>query len=332
MTRLTLAIALSALALTPDVAWAHGSLAERSAHVDHALEARPGDREALLSRAELDLEAGSPERAIVDLENARRLAGDCPRAARRSGGLCLAVELLLAEAYAAAGDGPSADEVLARVLGESPAEPRALYLRARAAAADARYGDAARDLESSLAATSEPAASAYVELAGLHVADGSDDLAMRVLESAAQRLGPLVVLIDPAIDIEVRRGRFAEALSWTDRWEPRMLASPAGRAARAELLVGLGRAKEAEAEAHLGLEVIAALPRARRSSLAIVAVEARLQATMTAARESVAHPAPAESPPGLRPWGLIAGLAALLLLTASGLRRSGSGRRRLEAR
>ena len=314
------ALAAASIALAPRLASAHGSAAERASHADQAVSASPGDPQPLVARAELFLDAGDPEAAVDDLERAATAAGGCVGSPRST--TCSRIDRLLAEAYLAADDGGAAAEVIERLLVDSASDPRALYLRARLAAADARYRDAARDLAASLDATRDPAASAYLELAGLHVDDGDDDAAMAAIESGVSRLGPLVVLVDAAIDIEMRRGRPAEALAWTDRWEERMRSSPAGRALRAELLVSLGRAADAETEASLGLADIEALPKARRASSAIVSVQARLRATVDAARTPSAPP----SEPRPLTGPILAFAAALLSASAFrwlGRRRSG---------
>lgn len=322
MRNLARTLAVWTAVAAPGLAWGHGSTADRAARLDHAVEAAPNDRDALVARAELALELGSPRGAIADLERVAALDGHGPgpSATARQGR-----ELLLARAYLAAGDAAAASVVIASVLEATPAEPRALYLRARLISGAQQHAAAAIDLERSIANTKEPAPSAYLELCKLHVVAGDDERALGVLVSAAERFGPLAVIVDAAIDIERRRERFREALFWHDRSEERLRVSPAGRARRAELLAALGRWSDAEEEAKLGLVAVESLPPARKSSAAMLKAQARLQATVDAAGAQPPSPVAESGLEGRGPGGSFSALAlgaGLLLLLASAVRRS----------
>ena len=319
MTKLVCSLGLF-LVLAPGVALAHGSSGERAARLDNAVEAAPNDHDVLVERAALELETGASRLAIADLERAAKLDAPASAAFER--------DLMLARAHLAAGDDDEAGAVIERLLAAAPGEPRALYVRARLREAAGEHVPAASDLALSIAGTREPAASAYLELAALHVAAGDDDLAIAALTTATDRLGALAVLIDEAVAIEIRRERFGQALAWSDRAEERLRVSPSGRARRAELLARLDRWAEAGAEASMGLAAVEALPSTRQSSVAVVATRAQLQATLDAAR---AQPAPNDAPPAKNHAFWVSLGAGLLLLAASAARRMGLRARRAGA-
>ncbi len=127
----------------------------------------------------------------------------------------------------------------------------------------------------------------YLELAEALAASGDAYLgeAVLVLDAGLHQLGHLIVLQSRAIDFEVQLGRYEAALSRVDRVLAELARKDRWLARRGEILERAGRQDEAEKAYRKALDALAALPIARRETLASRQLAAELESRL----ESINH-------------------------------------------
>jgi tetratricopeptide (TPR) repeat protein len=233
----------AAVALAPP-ARAHSPLDQTIDQLTALIARSPADPMLYLRRGEMHRLERRWERARADYAAAARLAPDLEAIA-----LCRAALLLdtgePGEALAALDRLPAhgAGGAAGSQGGESAAEAR--LLRARALRALGRARDAAAEIGVAIALLPNPKPDLFVEQARLLAdsgVDGARDEALRVLEAGIARLGPLVSLEEPAIDLECAAGRPEAALARLDRIGPQLERKDAWLARRSTLLAAAGRA------------------------------------------------------------------------------------------
>ena len=106
------------------------------------------------------------------------------------------------------------------------------------------------------------------------------DPALRGLDEGIARLGPLVSLVQYAIEVERAHGRPHAALERLDRLPDRVRRQPAWLAIRGDILQNLGDIQRARTAYQAGLDTIAAYPPARRNARATAELETRLRASL----------------------------------------------------
>lgn len=103
------------------------------------------------------------------------------------------------------------------------------------------------------------------------------DAGLRGIDEAIARLGPLVILIEFAIDIETGRGRHDAALARFASLPEALAGRPDWLARRGDVLHAAGRVHEASTAYADALAAIEGLSVKRRTVKVTVALEARLR-------------------------------------------------------
>ena len=257
---------------------AHGDLHAQIAALSKRIKADPRNARLYVERGGLYRAHRQLRLALSDCDRALRLA---PRAndARLCRGLTLA----------AAGRHHDAEIQLNAIITRQPDLVAARIARARVLIALGRPVEA--DLDYAAALTAQPNPDWYLERAhGLSRAQAAQAIA--VLDEAIEKLGPLVTLQDYAVDLDVRAGRFASALSRIDVVLGQLSYSPVWLVRRAELLEESKRV----ADAHRGyVEVVAhieAMPATRRRTRAIHELLLRARAGQTRTASTTSSPTP----------------------------------------
>jgi tetratricopeptide (TPR) repeat protein len=257
---------------------AHGEI-ERTTRT---LAAHPSDFDALLRRAEFRRICGDFAGAAADLAAARTLSPE-------GTGLDLCAAALAFDGGAHA----EAQAAVARHLARHPADAKALRLRARIRRAAGDLAGAAGDLDRVLAAGGGTPDD-YLTRAAVQRAAGFEPAAVLAgLDEGIARLGAVVGLALPAIEIEQALGRHDAALARLDR----LAATPGLREPllelRAAVLARAGRAREARAVYAAALAEIESLPPARRQLPAVREREARIRSALSVPAAPGSHrPAP----------------------------------------
>lgn len=263
-----LALACS-LGLVPCVR-AHEELDEEIEEATASIERTTGDASAFVWRAELRRLNRNWDGAQKDLDEARRLEP------RRD-------DLALSQAALDLDRGRPKVAVkgLGAYLVRHPDEGMALRLRARAWNALGRPQDERADLATLLERSKEVRPDDVRELArATRSVGGTVDEMIAVYDRGIRRLGSLVSLESPAMDLEVEAGRFDAALARLDRVAPQYVRRTAVLERRAEILTRAVRIPEARAaraasRAELESRDPVAGPVARRQPKRAAAAESR---------------------------------------------------------
>lgn len=264
-------MALVALPLVSTAAYAHPGVHERVDEVSHEIAANPSDASLYVRRAELRVTHGDFRDARRDLKKARALDPEL-----------LEVDLVAGMLELEAGHPTRALPPLSRFLERQPHHSKARALRAEAHVATGALEEAVVDLDHAVAAMSPARPELYVRRAKLLVDLGKSDAALRGLEAAVAKAGPLVVLIDAAVTIEADRTRYDAAIGWVARLPEKLRASPQWQKRLGDLHLGAGRVDQARAAYDAALATLSELPVARRKAPAIRALEADVQSALVA--------------------------------------------------
>lgn len=300
--RATLRAAAVCLALTLAVApretRAHGDVHQRIEALDRLLATEGADAARLMERGTLYASDQDWPAAVRDLEAARDLDPALPGLDER-----------LAKALLQVGEAERAALELEAVLARDPASADARLVRARALADLGRFDEADAEFGRAIELAAKPSPRMYLDRAGalLEATPARADAALAALESGVERLGALVVFVERAQEIELSRGRAAEALAWTDRLPDDVRAAPDWRLRRAKIHDAAGDRSAARRELEAALSALDALPPNRRRAEALEA----LRAEILVLQASLEDAEPARSPTAW--WWAAAGGATALV-------------------
>jgi tetratricopeptide (TPR) repeat protein len=242
----------------------HEDLELQIAEATRRLERAPRSAGLHLQRAEL-------YRFHEEWDAARE---DLRRAARLDPGLD-GLDLALGRTEVGAKDGRAAREALDRFLAGHPDHGEARLWRARALLLEGRRTEAVREFTRALELHPEPRPEHYLERA-----DADAEGALAGLEEGIRRLGPLVVLHERALALEIEAGRHEAALARIEA----ILVSSERRdvwlARRGDVLARAGRSVEACEARTAALAALEALPPRQRRTRSTRELEARLKAAL----------------------------------------------------
>ena len=195
-----------AAALLPNpgmtTALAHGTHDELLEGVTREVVAQPENHKILLARARLHLKQGNTSLAIVDIEAAEKVAGAAEAAYVR--GLY----------YFEVCNYQAATEAFSAYLLRYPGHIPSLLNRARANKQAGRINAAIDDYAKLLELSIHPAPDYYLEMARIEaeVKPGGIDHALSTIDRGIEKLGPLVSLQSVAIQYELDRKNYYQAL------------------------------------------------------------------------------------------------------------------------
>ena len=245
-------------AFAPLAAHAHGDVHEAIVALTKQIAASPADAKLYLRRGEL-------HRAHQDWAPA---GADYDKAAELDPALTV-VDLARGEMLGEAGRADAAKEALDRFLARRPDHSAGYAARARMFAKAMSWQAAEEDFSKAIAHTKEPEPALFIERSrALRALDRGDD-AIRTLDEGIARLGPLIVLMQPATDLEAEAGRLDAALV---RLGKVIAASPRKERwllRRGDLLEKAGRIESAREAFTAAQSALAAVPADRRATAAM---------------------------------------------------------------
>lgn len=236
-----------ALALFSAVAaCAHPEIEDALARLSDRLAATPNDATLYLERGELYAKHEDWTTAEANYLRAAELSPQLPRLALARGALALST-----------GHAAEARPFFDRAVAAAPADPEARILRARALAQLGLRPAALADYAVAFEHLPAPSPELFLERAALFAAPAD---AVRSLDEAIERLGPVISLHLRALDLEVSLGRIDAALARLD-----LLATGSERPEqwlkrRGDVLAAAGRPAEARAAYAKARNAIARLP------------------------------------------------------------------------
>jgi predicted Zn-dependent protease len=254
--------------LLSSFAYAHEGLHEQIAAITAKIKRDPKNASLYLQRGEL-------HRLHCDWS---RAATDYNRAARLQPGLTI-VDLARGKMLFESGRLQRSKLVLDRFLSQQPNHFEGLTTRARVLAKLGSTADAIKDFTGAIAQSPEP--ELYLERAETTVRDGKRlDEALSGLDEGIKRLGPIVTLQLPAIELELRRQNYEGALSRLDLIAAQSERKETWLVRRGEILRLTGRDEEARAAFNAALVAIESLPPWRRQSKAVTALQVRARSAL----------------------------------------------------
>jgi len=263
-----LASASAIPAICPSSAKAHGPIDAQIARVTRLLEQAPHDAELYLKRGELHRVHGDFEAALLDYDRARKEAPDL-----------FVLDLVRGQTLLEAGRPAEANKHLDRFLETSPGHVDARVCRAEARVLLGERLSAVEDYTRALEVDSVKAIEIYVARARALEAEGPQyyERALAGLDEGIERFGSLLLLLLPAIDLELACGRIERALERIDRVEAESARKEKWWLKKARILHAAGRAGEARELVQAALAAIDNLPHSRRQATATLkmAQEAR---------------------------------------------------------
>lgn len=250
------------------VATAHVGLDELDARSAAVVAARPDDASAHLERARVLQLEHQWDAALVALESAAARGADVDVV----GGIRAAV-------YLDAGFPRMAKLEVDRVLARRPDAAELLVVRASAWVALGNPEAAAADYGEAIAKGPMPTPELVLARRDVLVGLGKRADAVQALDDGMARVGHVVSLEMPAVDLEVELGRYDAALVRLDRLaRTTSVPNPLWIARRGDVLVRAGRATEARAEYAKALELIDA--RAARRAQPFEDLKRRLETAL----------------------------------------------------
>jgi tetratricopeptide (TPR) repeat protein len=178
-----------------------------------------------------------------------------------------------------AGHPARARAALDRFIAARPGHVEGLVIRGRALGALGEHLAAAADYDRVIARLNPPQPEHYLQRARWLVAEGGAhvDTGLRGVDEALDRLGPLVSLIEFAIDVETGRGRYNAALARFASLPEVIAGRPDWLMRRGDILHAAGHDHAASTAYAEALAAIEGLSAKRRAVEATAALETRLR-------------------------------------------------------
>jgi tetratricopeptide (TPR) repeat protein len=262
------AIGASAVIVLASPCWAHQQISLKLEELNAEIIAHPGDAALYVQRGELYRLDREWTLAEIDFRKAVNLTPDDPDLQFHFGRL-----------WFEAGRFEGARSALDAFVAARPDHIEGRVIRGRALGALGERLAAVADYDYVIAVLDPPEPEHYLQRARWLVAVGGThiDDALRGIDEAISRLGPLVTLIEFAIDVEAGRGRYDAALAQFAILPAGLAGHPNWLARRGDILRAAGRDREASATYASALAAIEGLSAKRRTAKAIVTLEARLR-------------------------------------------------------
>ena len=256
--------------LSPLLLQAHADILERIAAVSKQIQQQPRNARLYLKRGELHRLHREWDAALADFERAAELDPDL-----------MTVGFARGRMFYEAGRLQAAKDDLDEFLAARPAHREGLLTRARVLAQLGKGAEAAQDYTQAIATLARPTPEYYLERAKALASEGDPylDAALKGLDEGIRTLGPLVTLQLYAMDLELQRWQYDQALARLEtiaRWIPaeRRLFR------RGEILMLAGRSAEARQAFTEALAHIDSLHSRNQSTASALELKARLSALL----------------------------------------------------
>jgi len=258
------------LALLSSLAQAHEGLHEQILAITAKIKRDPKNASLYLQRGELHRLHRDWTQAAADYDRAARLRPDLQ-----------IVDLARGKMLFESGRFKRARLVLDRFLSRQPDHYEGLITRARVLSRIGFRDDAVKDFTQALARSAVPDPDLYIERAHVTAEDEKRiDEALNGLDEGMKRLGPLVTLLLPAIDLELRRHDYDAALARLESVTSQSERKETWLVRRGEIFGLAGRQEEARAAFNAALAAIESLPFERRQSRAVTTLQLRARSAL----------------------------------------------------
>jgi len=250
---------------------AHEGIHEQIEQVTKEIAGNPKDANLYLRRGELFRFHGEVKRALADYASAERLNPQLD-----------AVDLCRGHLYYDRNEYTLAEKYFVRFLAKHPENVDGLLTRARLFAAMKKYQQAVQDYTEAIRLTAEPTPEFYIEKANALSAQGEAhrQQAIATLNEGVAKLGPIVTLQLPAIDLDVQAKNYDSALQRIDSLMAQSDRKESWLFRRGEILQKADRTAEAQAEFKKALSEIESLPSYLKETRATRELESEIRRAM----------------------------------------------------
>ena len=242
------------------VASAHGDLHWRIESLSEQLTADLGNIELWLKRGELYRQHGEWQSALADLAQANQLDPDNTK-----------INFFIGRVLYQAGKPWQAILHLRRYLRSDPGHANALLYTARSLAALEMPEDASEMYRKAIAKAPVKTPDHYLEWSDAHFANNVSRLdgAIAILDQGIALLGPIVSLVQRAIELERKTGDLGSAIRYLEMLPSDLASTPRWLTKRADLLWESQRIVKANHAYRQAMDAIDSLPAARRNAPAL---------------------------------------------------------------
>lgn len=216
----------------PGSLFAHANIHVRLTAMYQLIVADPGNPDLYLHGAELHRLHQDWKAALADYRKLTHLAPYQP-----------AIDFFLGRMWCEAGQPKRAKPALDRFLAQHPDHAQALLIRARVLGERDIQFATVEDISRAIEQFDNPTPEMYLERAQWLVAEGEEHTgrALLGLDKGIERFGPLVTLIQYAIEIETKPGHYDAALARLDTLAKGIQVLPAWIKRCADILSAAGR-------------------------------------------------------------------------------------------
>ena len=258
-----------ALILSAASVRAHGPVSESIAALTAELAREPNRPELLLSRARFHAQHEDWPAAHADLD---RVDVITPGLANTS--------LLRGEVFLMAADLKKARATFVQLIAAEPRLALAYDGLARTMVGDGEFAGAAQAFGRAVEFSEQPAPILYYNQSSAFEKAGKPEEALAALDAGIARIGPIVSLVTPAIEMDIAAGRFDAAIARVDVLLASLPRKETWLVRRAEILEKAGRKTEARATWEQARAAFATLPEFRQSTLQMSQLRARIEAAL----------------------------------------------------
>lgn len=259
-----------ALLLSVATSRAHGPVSESIAAVTAELVREPNRADLLLSRARFHAQHEDWPAAHADLDRAEILAPGLTNTA-----------LLRGEVFLMVADFKKAHAAFTQLIAAEPRMPLAHEGLARTLFASGEFALAAQAFGRSVEFSEQPAPILYNNQSSAFEKAGKPAEALAALDAGIARIGPLVSLVTPAIEMDIAAKRFDAAIARVDSVLASLPRKETWLVRRAEILEKAGRNPEARATWEQARAAFATLPEFRQSTLQMSQLRTRIEAALS---------------------------------------------------
>ena len=244
--------------LAPAAALAHGDVHEEIAATTKRIAESPADAKLYLQRGELHRAHQDWTAAAADFDKAQELDPTL-----------VFVDLARGAMLGEARRTEAAKVALDRFISRRPDDAAGYIARARVLAEAESWQAAAEDFAQAIARSKEPEPTLFIERSRAFREMKKMDDAIRALDEGIARMGPLIVLMQAALDLETEAGRTDAALARVGKIIDASPRKERWLTRRGALLEKAGRADAAREAFTAAQSALASVPADRRSTAAM---------------------------------------------------------------
>ncbi len=246
---------------------AHTSIDKKIATITKLIEQSPDNAQFYLTRGELYRIHKEWSKAIMDFNRAAKLEMGFPE-----------VDFYMGRVFLESDQPKKAEKALKNFIGCVPDHSRARILRARALLKLGRGKEASEEYTHAIELHSKPGPELYLERAKILAEEGDAnvDEALEGLDAGLQKLGQLVSIQLFAIDLEIKKKRFNDALCRLEQIAEQSQRKETYLVLRGEILEKAGRIDEGFEAYTEALSAIQNLPTNLQKRQVIIQLKARV--------------------------------------------------------